>query len=252
MRGKPIYATFNGQRLSVAEIAKATGLGRDLIRKRIASGEQLDAPRNTPYNRPMMLLEFRGRLATVPEIAAETGIKLSTAYRRHNGKTYFEGSRRSVLTLTFNGVTDTTGGWAKRTGLKQGAIIQRIRRGWPVEKIVTTPALRASHWVKYTFKGETRTLVQWAKRAGISKRLLYERIHLFGWPIERALTESPQDYRLRRRRGRTIRRMAAGFGPSAPADLPPPQPTGGQSQTFAEPSATGRPNTKNDLLGDAP
>jgi hypothetical protein len=41
--------------------------------------------------------------------------------------------------ITFNGITDTCSGWAKRIGLKADTVSQRLRRNkWSVEKTLTT------------------------------------------------------------------------------------------------------------------
>ncbi len=41
--------------------------------------------------------------------------------------------------ITFNGVTQNLGQWAKQTGLPRDAIFLRIKRGWSVERALTTP-----------------------------------------------------------------------------------------------------------------
>lgn len=58
-----------------------------------------------------------------------------TENSRHNG-------RRPPKLLTFNGQTYSMGEWAKRLGLKnQSTITNRLSAGWPLEKILSTPAL---------------------------------------------------------------------------------------------------------------
>ena len=42
-----------------------------------------------------------------------------------------------------------------------------------------------------TFNGETHCLAGWARKLGFSKSTLTARINRYGWPIERALTETP-------------------------------------------------------------
>lgn len=39
------------------------------------------------------------------------------------------------------------------------------------------------------FRGETLSLAEWALRTGLRRRTIYGRIFVYGWPIERALTE---------------------------------------------------------------
>lgn len=39
-----------------------------------------------------------------------------------------------------------------------------------------------------TYQGRTQTIAQWAKEFGLSKGVLFNRIQLYGWEVERALT----------------------------------------------------------------
>lgn len=47
--------------------------------------------------------------------------------------------------------------------------------------------------VRLSFKGETKTLGEWANQYGIKRQTLAQRLRN-GWPMERALTESPLLY----------------------------------------------------------
>lgn len=49
-------------------------------------------------------------------------------------------NRRSNRHLTHAGETLTVAEWAERTGIGSGLIFHRIKSGWPVERILTTPA----------------------------------------------------------------------------------------------------------------
>jgi hypothetical protein len=40
--------------------------------------------------------------------------------------------------LTYNGITKTAAEWASDLNLTKGAVWNRIKLGWPVEKAVTT------------------------------------------------------------------------------------------------------------------
>lgn len=46
--------------------------------------------------------------------------------------------RRSTLPpITFNGVTLTRSGWAKKLGISKTAIRWRINQGWPIEQVLS-------------------------------------------------------------------------------------------------------------------
>ncbi len=44
---------------------------------------------------------------------------------------------------------------------------------------------RNNRWV--TYDGRTQTIAQWAREIGISKGALYNRIIIFGWPLDKAM-----------------------------------------------------------------
>lgn len=71
--------------------------------------------------------------------------------------------------------------------MKPTAIQERLRRGWSVEKTLTTPCKSFTKENKlWTYKGEEKNLSQWAKQFGIRVDTLHYRIKA-GWTIEKAL-----------------------------------------------------------------
>lgn len=72
--------------------------------------------------------------------------------RLDNEKGYFKGNcawrsaieqgnnRRITVRLSFKGETLTPRGWSERTGLSANVIRDRLRKKWPIEKILLTPA----------------------------------------------------------------------------------------------------------------
>lgn len=97
-------------------------------------------------------------------------------------------NRRDSTMLTFKERTQNTYDWADETGLPVYVIHNRLRNGWPVERILTTPVEEKFSHKGYllTYNGETKNISQWARTVGISFRALWGRIHA-GWPIEEAL-----------------------------------------------------------------
>ena len=55
-------------------------------------------------------------------------------------------NKRDNRLLTFNGTTKTLAEWAEDAQLNYYTLRGRIRYGWSLEKAITTPRLRASHW----------------------------------------------------------------------------------------------------------
>ncbi len=51
-------------------------------------------------------------------------------------------NKRNNVLLTFQGETLHLSAWARRTGLKRLTLAMRIRKGWSVEKALTTPLMK--------------------------------------------------------------------------------------------------------------
>jgi hypothetical protein len=49
-------------------------------------------------------------------------------------------NKRNNVFLTFKGRSLTIAAWAEETGISVGRICARLRQGWPVERILTTPS----------------------------------------------------------------------------------------------------------------
>lgn len=65
----------------------------------------------------------------------------------------------------------------------------------------------------YECGGMTLTVAQWAEKTGFSRALIHQRIEVYGWDIERALTEpvQPHHQRIPYRNRRIISRIASVF-----------------------------------------
>lgn len=49
-----------------------------------------------------------------------------------------QSNRKNCMHLTYNGITQTAADWSKSLGLAKGAVWNRIKAGWAIEKAVTT------------------------------------------------------------------------------------------------------------------
>ena len=90
--------------------------------------------------------------------------------------------RRSRI-LTLNGITQSLTMWARTIGVSRGVLLHRLRLGWDVEAVLTTPTRK--HILM--LNGKTRTLSQWAKEYGIESSVIRSRLQR-GWPVEDAVT----------------------------------------------------------------
>jgi hypothetical protein len=55
-------------------------------------------------------------------------------------------NRSNTVRLTLNGQTQTIQEWSEQTGIKYTTIRSRIRKGWPVEKILLAGTREFSRW----------------------------------------------------------------------------------------------------------
>lgn len=96
-------------------------------------------------------------------------------------------NKRNNTRLVLNGETHTIAEWARLRGLTSTMICLRLyRRGWPVERALTTPANASKH-AYLTLDGARRSIAEWSALTGIKTSTLHERLR-HGWSVERALT----------------------------------------------------------------
>lgn len=94
-------------------------------------------------------------------------------------------NKRNNRHIEIGGETKTLAQWAAHAGVTESGIRARLRRGVRGSELLQ-PDPRSSSLV---FRGVKKTLDEWAIEVGIKKRTLSSRIYVYGWPIERALTE---------------------------------------------------------------
>lgn len=97
-------------------------------------------------------------------------------------------NKRNSHMLTFQGKTQTISEWAKEIGVGATTLLSRIdKRGWSVEKALTTPADPMRRRKFYTYNGVTKSLSEWARDSGIGMKQLWARLD-YGWDFEDAIT----------------------------------------------------------------
>lgn len=98
-----------------------------------------------------------------------------------------QNNKKNNHILEFNGETHTINEWADILNIRREIIKDRLRLGWDVEKILTTPVKYMNK--KIEFNGEEHSWQEWADIVGIKKRTLQSRFYEQNWTIERTLTE---------------------------------------------------------------
>jgi hypothetical protein len=141
---------FNGVTQTLAEWARETGLSYGALQSRIQRGydleEALTAPSGIKWKNVMRPLEFNGVVMSMSYWSKQTKIPFTTIRNRIDKMGW---SVEDALTkpsgsgygrnIEFNGITQNLNAWERTTGITAGAIKTRLKRGWPIEKALTTP-----------------------------------------------------------------------------------------------------------------
>lgn len=149
---------FRGKWCSVAEIAAATGFSETTVLRRLRDGVALDMPRRKPGPKRGRY-EFRGCSLTVKEIAKKAGWSVTKVRTRISGTRVLDDGedmhmtdilRDNLVLLTFKGRTDTLANWAKRLGITDATLRNRINRGWSIERALTEAPMRPDERFVFT------------------------------------------------------------------------------------------------------
>lgn len=102
-----------------------------------------------------------------------------------------QNNRRNNHVITFNGETKNLTEWATLKNMRHGLLIERLKRGWSIEKTLTTPAEKKPSIRLLIVDGITRSISAWAREVGISEHTIRERIKV-GLPSRQAIFLSPK------------------------------------------------------------
>lgn len=145
---------YNGETLTVSELAANVGLTAAGFKTRLRS-MSIDEALNTPRQR--VDITHDGLTLSLAEWARRTGLdmvtlrsRLARGWTTEQALTLPAGSRVKGLAkpkpvridtrkrVTLNGRALTLGEWARETGLSYESINIRLRRGWSIERALTT------------------------------------------------------------------------------------------------------------------
>ena len=103
---------------------------------------------------------------------------------------HHEGSN-TPLVIEWKGSTKTVREWSEETGIPASNIVERIYRGWTVDKTLSTsvtPKPGCGTPKVITHNGVSKTVPEWARELGINPKTLHTRLST-GWTVERALSK---------------------------------------------------------------
>jgi len=124
---------------------------------------------------------------------------------RHRLRLGWEVERALTMSGGFNhnghysayGETKTVAGWSgdARCLVPHIVLLQRLRRGWPLEQALTTIPHHSTRRTALTAFGETKPLAAWVRdpRCKVAPATVSERLSR-GWSLEEAITHSPLPY----------------------------------------------------------
>jgi hypothetical protein len=92
--------------------------------------------------------------------------------------------------ISFNGKTQLLSDWAAELGISHQVILDRLKKKWPIEKVLSTEDYRL--WL-IEYDGRTQTLEAWAREIGMDSVSLSDRFTR-GWDVEKALTTKPKKF----------------------------------------------------------
>lgn len=98
-----------------------------------------------------------------------------------------ENHRSNNHIITFLGKSMTVREWEDYFEYPEGAIQNRLDKGWSEDRAIITPYKRRTP-AEYTYQGETHTLREWAEITGIKANTLRERIRA-GKPMNEVFGE---------------------------------------------------------------
>lgn len=91
--------------------------------------------------------------------------------------------------IEYRGEAKTLKQWAEHTGIHWATILDRLTRGWSVERALAHPVRQREKAVGklYEYQGKEKTLTEWAKDIGIRPGTLSARMRRLGMTVAEAI-----------------------------------------------------------------
>lgn len=95
-------------------------------------------------------------------------------------------NKRNCKPITYKGETLCASEWAERLGIPKYIIMQRIKKGFPIEKVLSSETQQKDKQV--WFRGHKVWISHLSKRFGVSRSAIRSRLKN-GWSVEDAVTK---------------------------------------------------------------
>lgn len=212
--------TYDGRTQTMAAWAREMGISANTLLRRLQRGWGVErALTEKPVTRGRRLnvkrqITHEGRTLCLAEWAREAGLKPSTLGHRLNSGWSMQDALSSALCqrvqpaagneklLTHQGRTQCVAAWAREAGINATTIFARLKRGWELERVLTTKPATKSQRPKpsdrpgpissaasqeLTYDGRTQILLDWAAEMNVLPITILSRLKR-GWPVADAIT----------------------------------------------------------------
>ena len=157
------------------------------------------------YHDDQRTLVAFGERKTLADWLQDARCRANARVVRHRLREGWEAERALTMPGGFNhnghytafGETKTVAGWSadERCRVPHIVLLQRLRRGWPLEQSLATIPHHSTRRTALTAFGETKSLAAWVRdpRCVVAPATVSERLSR-GWSLEEALTHAPLPY----------------------------------------------------------
>jgi hypothetical protein len=114
------------------------------------------------------------------------GVWGGECFQKRYGQAYQR--QRPMKLVEFRGQKKTLYAWSKELFGEATIVPRRIKRGWSIEKALTTPRTAIGGANLIEFRGETKSIRDWAKKFSMNEGTLWQRLNRLGMTLEQALT----------------------------------------------------------------
>lgn len=141
--------------------------------------------RNTSSNR---IVTVKGKTETLQDAIEEHCVNGNTVRGRvRRGMSAGEALTKKVTKRRSASEVDAI---VREPSVSRKLVTGRLRRGWSEEQAGRAKYTPGQHSRKLiTFRGEAHSVTEWAQIVGVHRTTLGKRLGVWGWPVERALTE---------------------------------------------------------------
>lgn len=105
-------------------------------------------------------------------------------------------NKRNNVILTYNGLSMNLAQWTEYLGINKNVLSKRLKRGWSIEKTLTTP-VKSEDVIILTYNDMSKTFNEWSDYLDIKAYTLRRRYY-DGWSVKEILTTHVGENRIQK------------------------------------------------------